>query len=184
MRPGSRRQKCCGMSRVGYGSLCPACPVPLFPGGDTGQVFVGFGIAGELFLGCVPMELAAGVVGDVAEQRDRGGAEAYLDIGRGPAARAHGIHERRGVQGGSVRGVYVRFLGRLAFGLGVGIDLVADAVGEQGTVGAVVGFAVRPVVLAAGVVILHAWSARAGADAAEQAGFVAQDEVGVLVGDL
>src|SRR5450759_335628 len=165
-------------------ALCHACPVPLFSGGDAGQVFVGFGIAGEFLLDCVPVELAAGVVRDVAEQRDAGGAEADFDIGGGAFAGAHGIDERGGVQGGSVGGVHVEFLGRLAFRLGVGIDLVADAVGEDGAVGAVVGFAVGAVVLAAGVVIPHAGKMGAGTDAAQQAGFVTQNEVGVLVSDL
>src|ERR1035437_10089150 len=79
-------------------------PVPLFSGGDAGQMFVGFGVAGEFFLDGVPVELAAGVVGDVAEQGGAGGAEADLYIRGGAFARAHGIDERGGVKGGSVGG--------------------------------------------------------------------------------
>src|SRR5688500_180376 len=59
----------------------------------TWEKFRCFRVADDLFLGRIPLDLAANAIGDIAQVPDDAGAVADLDIGDGFASCPHAIDE-------------------------------------------------------------------------------------------
>ena len=106
----------------------------------AGEQFRRVAVVGELFGLGVPMQLLAGLEGDVAQMRHRGRAVADLHVGVGRLARAHAFDEVGRVLPCSVGGVQLFALERLigrSRALRLRISLVADTIRLERAIAAV-----------------------------------------------